>query len=125
MNIKWTILFKIIYFQLRILISKNKYLYQSLTKTHVANNNIDKQLTNRILGLTSKISEKLPWNPSCLCKVLTVRSMLFRYNINSKVHLSVKRNNSKIEPHAWMEIQDIRFLYPTDFKYYTTIKTIN
>lgn len=105
--------------------SKNKYLYESLTKSHVPGDYFDKQLTRKILGLTNKISRKLPWTPSCLCKVLTVRSMLAKYHINSKVYLSVKKINSNIEPHAWMEIQDIRFLYPLDFEDYTTIKTIN
>lgn len=125
MSLKWTILGKMISYQTRILLYSNKNLYKILAKTSVIETNINKQPIKRILSLTNRIAEVLPWEPSCLCKVMVVRSMLYKYQIKSKVYLSVRKNKASIDPHAWMEIEGIKYLSPSKDSDYATLKTIN
>lgn len=108
-----------------IMFFSGKRIYNLLADSSVRNSIGNRQPIALILRLTNKIANVLPWSPSCLCKVMVVRSLLYMYKIDSTVYLSVKKQNKKIAPHAWMEIGEIRYLYPADFNEYITVKTIN
>lgn len=125
MWLKWIILFKIIKYQSSLVFCSNKYVYNILEKSRIEGSGKDEQLIKRILSLTNKIAQILPWNPSCLCKVMVVRSMLYKYKISSIVYLTVNKNKSKLAPHSWMKIGNIRYLQLKDMKNYTTVKKIN
>jgi hypothetical protein len=51
------------------------------------------------------LASRTPWSSTCLVKALAAHRMLAMRGIKSKIHLGVKKSDSKeLEAHAWLSV---------------------
>jgi hypothetical protein len=79
---------------------------------------IDPDSANRRVRLTARMVNAAdrhgPVHPSCLAKSLTLWWLLGRQGIASQLRIGIRKENDRLEAHAWVEREDIALNEPEE-----------
>ncbi|HEY6944206.1 MAG TPA: lasso peptide biosynthesis B2 protein [Candidatus Acidoferrum sp.] len=60
------------------------------------------------------------FHPSCLAKSLTLWWMLGRQGITARLRIGIRKENSKLEAHAWVEREGVALNEPEEHRHHYT-----
>lgn len=64
----------------------------------------DQQYVDTISRQIRNVSHHVPWTSNCLVQATVGKILLRKKSIASTVHFGVKKNDSKMEAHAWLTV---------------------
>ncbi len=90
--------------------------------SEIKTNNLYSIETINAISLAVKRAAKYSlWRNKCLEQAITAKKMLKKRNIDSTIYFGVCKNNSKLEAHAWLKINEVFVVGERNHKKFTVV----